>query len=165
MVSLQDPFDTRLALNDLHLAVHHSSDEVLVVDVALAVLVAHKELLGLLVAKLLPQGGQQVPELGGADEPIPIFVKVTKTLNKVITGISGPPGTDCLYEKKNIEPSELYYFRTHLHYRKELLESDPIVCPVFHHKLLNLALSGILNEFSIRQIDMVSKFLPVQELS
>ena len=99
MVSLQDPFDTRLALNDLHLAVHHSSDEVLVVDVALAVLVAHKELLGLLVAKLLPQGGQQVPELGGADEPIPIFVKVTQALDKVITGISGPPGTDCLDEK------------------------------------------------------------------
>lgn len=88
MVSLQDPFDTRLALNDLHLAVHHSPDEVLVVDVALAVLVAHEELLRLLVAKLLPQGGQKVPELGGADEPIPIFVKVTKTLDKVITGIS-----------------------------------------------------------------------------
>ena len=95
-------FDTRLALNDLHLAVHHSPDEVLVVDVSLAVLVAHKELLRLLIAQLLPKGGQQVPKLGRADEPIPVFVKVTKTLDKVITGISGPPGTDSLGSKTKI---------------------------------------------------------------
>ena len=89
-------FDTRLALNDLHLAVHHSPDEVLVVDVALAVLVAHKELLGLLVTQLLPESGQQVPELRRANESVSVFVKVTETLNKVIASVSRPPGTDCL---------------------------------------------------------------------
>ena len=96
MVSLQDPFDTRLALNGLHLAVHHSPDEVFVVDVALAVLVAHKELLGLLVTQLLPESGQQVPELRRANESVPVFVKVTETLDKVIASVSRPPGTDCL---------------------------------------------------------------------
>ena len=81
-------FDTRLALNDLHLAVHHSPDEVLVVDVSLAVLVASEQLLCLLITQLLPEGGQQVSQLSRGDETIAILVKVTQTFNKVITGVS-----------------------------------------------------------------------------
>ena len=67
---------TQDTLSDLNLAVHYGPDEVLVVDVTLAVLVAHEELLGLLVTQLFPEGGQKVPELRGADEPVPVLVKV-----------------------------------------------------------------------------------------
>ena len=45
------------------LSVHNSSDKVLVVDVSLAVLVTHQQLLSLLVSQLLTKGGQQVTEL------------------------------------------------------------------------------------------------------
>ena len=67
---------TQDTLSDLNLAVHDGPDAVLVVDVTLAVLVDYEELLGLLVTQLFPEGGQQVPELRGADEPVPVLVKV-----------------------------------------------------------------------------------------
>ena len=74
---------TQDTLSDLNLAVHDGPDEVLVVDVTLAVLVAHEELLGLLVTQLFPEGGQQVPELRGADEPVPVLVKDSESLSQL----------------------------------------------------------------------------------
>ena len=78
------------------LSVHDGSDEVFVVDVALAVLVAHQQLLGLLVAELLPERGEQVPQLRRGDEPVTVLVKVTETLDEVIAGVSRSARADGL---------------------------------------------------------------------
>ena len=78
------------------LSVHDGSDEVLVVDVALAVLVAHQQLLGLLVAELLAERGEQVPQLRRGDEPVTVLVEVTETLNEVIASVSRPARADGL---------------------------------------------------------------------
>jgi len=70
------------------LSVHDGADEVLVVDVTLVVLMACEELFRLLVAELLPEGREKVPQLGRRDEPVPVLVEVTKTLDEVLTCIS-----------------------------------------------------------------------------
>ena len=82
----------------MKLSIHDGSDEVLVVDVALAVLVAHQQLLRLLVSQLLTKSGQEVTELGWADEAVAILVKVAQSFNKVVTSVSGPSGADCLWK-------------------------------------------------------------------
>ena len=57
---------------------------------------AHQQLLGLLVAELLPERGEQVPQLRRGDEPVTVLVKVTETLDEVIAGVSRPARTDGL---------------------------------------------------------------------
>ena len=57
---------------------------------------AHQQLLGLLVAELLPERGEQVPQLRGGDEPVTVLVKVTETLDEVIASVSRPARADCL---------------------------------------------------------------------
>ena len=52
----------KTVLSDV-LSVHDCSDKVLVVDVPLAVLVPHQQLLRLLVTQLLPECGQEMSEL------------------------------------------------------------------------------------------------------
>ena len=53
----------------------------------LVVLMSSQQLLCLLITQLLSKGGQQVAELGGADEPIAIlhFVTQVKCLMETIT--------------------------------------------------------------------------------
>ena len=47
-----------------------------------------QQLLGLLVAELLPQRGEEVSQLGRTDEPVTVFVEVSQTLNEVIASVS-----------------------------------------------------------------------------
>ena len=90
------------------LSVHDGPDKVFIVDIALVVLVPNQQLLGLLVAELLPQGCQQVTQFSRAYKPIPILnkigafiimfhallcfmsnlVKMSQPFNKVITSVS-----------------------------------------------------------------------------
>ena len=87
----------------------------------------HQQLLGLLVAELLPQRGKEVSQLSRADEPVAVLVEMPQSLNEVIASISGSPGAD------------------RLHDRKKLLEGDSIICSVLNHQLLDFALGRILN--------------------
>ena len=57
---------------------------------------ANQELLGLLVTELLSQSSQKMTEFSRADETVPILVKVPQSLDEVITGVSGSPGTNGL---------------------------------------------------------------------
>ena len=56
----------------------------------------NQELLGLLVTELLSQSSQKMTEFSRADETVPILVKVPQSLDEVITGVSGSPGTNGL---------------------------------------------------------------------
>lgn len=66
------------------LAVHHHSNKLLVVHVALRVFLVVHQLLDLFVAQLLPQSRQQVSELGGRDEAAGILVEVAQSLDEII---------------------------------------------------------------------------------
>lgn len=79
------------------LAVHDGSDEVLVVDVSLVVLVTGEELLGLLVTEFFPEGGEKVPQLRRRNESIPVLVEVAETLDEVLARVSGSSAADGLH--------------------------------------------------------------------
>merc|ERR1711973_307757 len=61
--------------------------KLLVVDVSLSVLLAVDEDLHLLLAHLLPQAHQQVPQLHSRDPAVALLVKVPQTLNKIINSV------------------------------------------------------------------------------
>ena len=67
------------------LSVHDCSDEVLVVDVPLVVLMASKQLFRLFITQLLAKSCQKMTQLGRRNKTIAILVEMTETLDKVLT--------------------------------------------------------------------------------
>lgn len=82
------------------LSVHHHSNELFVVHVALRVFLVVHQLLDLLVAQLLAQRCQQVSELGGRNKAAGVLVEVTQPLNEVVGGVSRALLRDCLEESR-----------------------------------------------------------------
>merc|ERR1719447_2014153 len=70
--------------------------KLLVVDVTLSVFLSVDEDLHLLLAHLLPQAHQQVPQLHGRDPAVPLLVKVPQTLHKIINSVGDLLAGDCL---------------------------------------------------------------------
>ncbi len=85
------------------LSAHDGADKLLVVDVAVRVLVSRQQLLDLLVAELLSQRGEEVPQLGGRDEAVPVLVEVAEALDEVLGGVGGAAGADGLWCERNDE--------------------------------------------------------------
>ena len=79
------------------LSAHDGADKLLVVDVSVRVLVSRQQLLDLLVAELLSQRGEEVPQLGGRDEAVPVLVEVAEALDEVLGGVGGAAGADGLW--------------------------------------------------------------------
>lgn len=94
------------------LSVHHHSNELLVVHVALRVFLVVHQLLDLFIAQLLSERRQQVSELSGRDEAAGVLVEVTQPLNEVVGGVSRALLRDCL-EKSRCDqnyPSKTPFF-------------------------------------------------------
>merc|ERR1719199_2199718 len=82
-----DPLAPRRA--DARLLGHHDLDELLVVDLAVAVNVRLADhLVTLLVGELLAEVGHDVAELGGGDEPVAVLVEHLEGLDDLLLGVS-----------------------------------------------------------------------------
>merc|ERR1719480_778053 len=107
----------------------HHLDELLVVDVALAVLFAMNQGLNLLLAHLLPQPSEQVAELYGGDETVPLLVKVLQALDEVVYSVPDGLAGDILQHRQE-------HFKSHTSVLLILRDGGL-------DELLDLALSGI----------------------
>ena len=148
-----------------------SFKEMTLVTRYLVVLMSGKQLLRLLVTQLLTQGGQQVAQLGGADETVPILRLIflifwkSRLFSKFMSVSDIPcqnawglqwshhwcqwivgnklPKNICTKIQKLLASSFVWI---HLHDREEDLEGDPVVGSVFYHKLLYLAFGRVLGK-------------------
>lgn len=68
---------------------HHHSDELLVVDVAIAVDVGFPDhLVDLFVGQLFPEVGHHVPQFGGRDESVAVSVEDLESFDELFLSVS-----------------------------------------------------------------------------